>query len=143
MITEFTPLTSLFGGMMVGLAAVLLMALHGRILGATGIVGGLLRFDNASDWVFRAALLLGMLAAPSALLLLTGSVPAIDIPVSTPMIVLSGVVVGLGTFFGGGCTSGHGICGNARFSRRSITATITFMIGAFVSVFVIRHLIGA
>lgn len=143
MITEFTPLTSAFGGALVGLSAVLLMALHGRILGATGIVGGLMRFDNASDWALRAALLLGMLAAPTALLLVTGTGPTIDIPVSTPAILLSGVIVGFGTFFGGGCTSGHGICGNARFSRRSITATISFMIGAFVTVFVIRHVIGA
>ncbi|MCA1337564.1 YeeE/YedE family protein [Pseudooceanicola marinus] len=142
MITEFTPLTSAFGGALVGLSAVLLMALHGRILGATGIVGGLMRFDNASDWALRAALLLGMLAAPTALLLVTGTGPTIDIPVSTPAILLSGVIVGFGTFFGGGCTSGHGICGNARFSRRSITATISFMIGAFVTVFVIRHVIG-
>ncbi|MBY5973802.1 YeeE/YedE family protein [Ferrimonas balearica] len=141
--TEFTPLTSAFGGALVGLSAVLLMALHGRILGATGIVGGLMRFDNASDWALRAALLLGMLAAPTALLLVTGTGPTIDIPVSTPTILLSGVIVGFGTFFGGGCTSGHGICGNARFSRRSITATISFMIGAFVTVFVIRHVIGA
>ena len=126
-----------------GLSAVLLMALHGRILGATGIVGGLMRFDNASDWALRAALLLGMLAAPTALLLVTGTGPTIDIPVSTPAILLSGVIVGFGTFFGGGCTSGHGICGNARFSRRSITATISFMVGAFVTVFVIRHVIGA
>ncbi|PJE32320.1 hypothetical protein PSM7751_01799 [Pseudooceanicola marinus] len=143
MITEFTPLTSAFGGALVGLSAVLLMALHGRILGATGIVGGLMRFDNASDWALRAALLLGMLAAPTALLLVTGTGPTIDIPVSTPAILLSGVIVGFGTFFGGGCTSGHGICGNARFSRRSITATISFMVGAFVTVFVIRHVIGA
>ena len=143
MITEFTPLISAFGGALVGLSAVLLMALHGRILGATGIVGGLMRFDNASDWALRAALLLGMLAAPTALLLVTGTGPNIDIPVSTPAILLSGVIVGFGTFFGGGCTSGHGICGNARFSRRSITATISFMIGAFVTVFVIRHVIGA
>lgn len=143
MITEFTPLQSALGGMMVGLAAVLLMALHGRIFGATGIVGGLMRFDNRADWLLRAALLIGMVTAPTVYLLAFGHAPQIDIPVSLPAIVLSGVVVGIGTFFGGGCTSGHGICGNARFSRRSITATITFMIGAFVSVFVIRHLIGA
>lgn len=139
MITEFTPLTSAIGGMMVGLAVVLLMALHGRILGATGIVGGLLRGGDWSDWSIRAALLVGMLVAPSLILLVTGSGPDIRIPMTTPAILIGGVIVGIGVSFGGGCTSGHGICGNARFSRRSITATLCFMAGAFVSVYLVRH----
>lgn len=143
MITEFTPLTSALGGMMVGLAATLLMALHGRIFGATGIVGGLLRPGDRNDWMMRAALLAGMVAAPTLLLVLTGQMPQIQVPISTPAILIGGVIVGFGVFYGGGCTSGHGICGNARFSRRSITATLTFMAGAFISVFVMRHLIGA
>ena len=142
MITEFTPIASLVGGMMVGLAAVLLMMFHGRILGATGIVGGLMRFNDASDWALRAALLLGMILAPALIWLVTGHGPTINVPVSTAALVIGGVIVGLGTFYGGGCTSGHGICGNARFSRRSITATISFMIGAFVTVFIVRHVIG-
>jgi uncharacterized membrane protein YedE/YeeE len=143
MVTDFTPLQSLGGGALIGLAAVLLMALHGRILGATGILGGLLRFDDLADWRLKAALLVGMAMGPLVLLWLTGSVPVVDIPVSPLAIVLGGVVVGVGVSYGGGCTSGHGVCGNARFSRRSLVATVTFMATAFATVYVTRHLIGA
>jgi uncharacterized protein len=143
MVTDFTPLQSLGGGALIGLAAVLLMALHGRILGATGILGGLLRFDDLADWRLKAALLVGMAMGPLVLLWLTGSVPVVDIPVSPLAIVLGGVVVGIGVSYGGGCTSGHGVCGNARFSRRSLVATVTFMATAFATVYVTRHLIGA
>ncbi|AZL60057.1 YeeE/YedE family protein [Tabrizicola piscis] len=143
MVTDFTPLQSLGGGALIGLAAVVLMALHGRILGATGILGGLLRFDDLADWRLKAALLVGMAMGPLVLLWLTGSVPVVDIPVSPLAIVLGGVVVGIGVSYGGGCTSGHGVCGNARFSRRSLVATVTFMATAFATVYVTRHLIGA
>jgi hypothetical protein len=143
MVTDFTPLQSLGGGALIGLAAVLLMALHGRILGATGILGGLLRFDDLADWRLKAALLVGMALGPLVLLWLTGSVPVVNIPVSPLAIVLGGVVVGIGVSYGGGCTSGHGVCGNARFSRRSMVATITFMATAFATVYVTRHQIGA
>lgn len=143
MVTDFTPLQSLGGGALIGLAAVLLMALHGRILGATGILGGLLRFDDLADWRLKAALLVGMAMGPLVLLWLTGSVPVVDIPVSPLAIVLGGVIVGIGVSYGGGCTSGHGVCGNARFSRRSLVATVTFMTTAFATVYVTRHLIGA
>jgi uncharacterized membrane protein YedE/YeeE len=143
MVTDFTPLQSLGGGALIGLAAVLLMALHGRILGATGILGGLLRFDDLADWRLKAALLVGMAMGPLVLLWLTGSVPVVDIPVSPLAIIFGGVVVGVGVSYGGGCTSGHGVCGNARFSRRSLVATVTFMATAFATVYVTRHLIGA
>ncbi|MEI4486748.1 YeeE/YedE family protein [Frigidibacter sp. MR17.14] len=142
-VTEFTPLASIAGGALIGLAAVLLMALHGRILGATGILSGLMRGGDARDWQLRAALVAGMVLAPVAILALTGWSPAITIPVSRPAIVVGGLIVGVGVSYGGGCTSGHGVCGNARFSRRSIVATASFMATAFVTVFVIRHLIGA
>jgi uncharacterized membrane protein YedE/YeeE len=141
--TEFTPWASLGGGVLIGLAAVLLMALHGRILGATGILGGLLRWGDLGDWALRAALVVGMAAGPLLLLALTGEVPAVDIPVSTLAIIVSGLVVGVGVSYGGGCTSGHGVCGNARFSRRSMVATVTFMATAIATVFVIRHVVGA
>ncbi|MBA3909709.1 MAG: hypothetical protein C0524_07430 [Rhodobacter sp.] len=142
MVTEFTPWQSLGGGVLIGLAAVLLMALHGRILGATGILGGLMRFNDPADWRLRAALLAGMASGPLVLLGLTGQVPAVDIPISNLAIVLGGVIVGVGVSYGGGCTSGHGICGNARFSRRSMVATASFMVTAFATVYVTRHLIG-
>jgi len=141
--TAFTPVASLAGGAMIGLAAVLLMALHGRILGATGILGGLLRFNDAVEWRLRAALVVGMALGPLAYLLATGHSPAIDLPIPNFAIVLGGLIVGIGVSYGGGCTSGHGVCGNARFSRRSMVATVCFMVAAFATVFLIRHVLGA
>jgi uncharacterized protein len=142
MITDFTPWQSLGGGALIGLAAVLLMAMHGRILGATGILGGVLRFTDMDEWRLKAALLVGMAMGPLVLLALTGQVPAVQIPISNLAIVLGGVVVGVGVSYGGGCTSGHGVCGNARFSRRSMVATVTFMVTAFATVYVTRHVVG-
>ncbi|AGT11645.1 YeeE/YedE family protein [Xinfangfangia sp. CPCC 101601] len=141
--TEFTPFTSFSGGMLIGLAAVLLMAFHGRILGATGILSGLMRSGDGRDWSLRAVMLLGMVLAPGLILLATGTWPAMEVPVSMAAIIGGGLLVGIGVSYGGGCTSGHGVCGNARLSRRSITATISFMLAAFVTVYVTRHLIGA
>jgi hypothetical protein len=143
MVTEFTPWASLGGGALIGLAAVLLMALHGRILGATGILGGLMRFNDPADWALRAAIVVGMAGGPLVYLLATGQMPVMDLPVSTTSIIVGGVIVGVGVSYGGGCTSGHGVCGNARLSRRSMVATVTFMATAIAAVFVIRHLIGA
>lgn len=140
--TAFTPWASLGGGALIGLAAVLLMALHGRILGATGILGGLLRFDDPSDRSLRAAIVAGMAAGPLAWLLVAGGLPVIDLPVPNWAVVLGGLIVGLGVSYGGGCTSGHGVCGIARFSRRSMVATLTFMAMAIATVFVIRHVMG-
>lgn len=141
--TGFTPLTSFAGGMLIGLAAVLLMAFHGRILGATGILSGLLRGGDRRDWLLRATLLGGMVLAPGLIRALTGAWPAMALPVPMAAIITGGFLVGIGVSYGGGCTSGHGVCGNARFSRRSITATLSFMMAAFVTVYVTRHLIGA
>lgn len=141
--TAFTPWASLGGGALIGLAAVLLMALHGRILGATGILGGLLRFDDLADWRLRAAIVVGMATGPLAYLLATGKLPRIDLPISNTAVILGGVIVGIGVSYGGGCTSGHGVCGNARFSRRSMVATVTFMATAFATVFVLRHVMGS
>ncbi|MBL9054122.1 MAG: YeeE/YedE family protein [Tabrizicola sp.] len=140
--TEFTPWASLGGGVLIGLAAVLLMAFLGRILGAAGIVGGLLRFNDPADWSLRAALVLGMVAGPMAYFLLTGAMPTIDMPTSNLAVVTGGLIVGVGVSYGGGCTSGHGVCGMARGSRRSIVATGTFMATAIPTVFVSRHLVG-
>ena len=140
--TEFTPFASLAGGALIGLAAVLLMALHGRVFGMTGILAGLMCFGDGADWRLRAFIVVGMAAAPGVLVVLTGLGPQIEIPVGRGETVLGGLLVGLGVAFGGGCTSGHGVCGNARFSRRSIVATLSFMVAAFATVFVSRHLIG-
>lgn len=141
--TAFTPWASLAGGALIGLAAVLLMALHGRILGATGILGGLMRFDDLPDWRLRAALVVGMATGPLLYLLATGRMPTIDLPISNIAVVAGGLIVGVGVSYGGGCTSGHGVCGNARFSRRSMVATASFMATAFATVFVLRHVLGA
>lgn len=141
--TAFTPWASLGGGALIGFAAVLLMALHGRILGATGILGGLMRFDDPADWRLRAALVAGMAAGPLVYLLVTGELPVIDLPISNLAVVVGGLIVGVGVSYGGGCTSGHGVCGNARFSRRSMVATVCFMATAFATVFLLRHVVGA
>ncbi|GGH28605.1 hypothetical protein SAMN05444007_104267 [Cribrihabitans marinus] len=141
--TEFTPFASLAGGALIGVAAVLLMLSLGRILGATGILAGLLTPANPREFAWRAAMILGMISGPLAVLALTGSMPEIEVPVSTPMLALGGLIVGVGVTFGSGCTSGHGVCGMARLSPRSIAATATFMAATFATVYVIRHVIGA
>jgi hypothetical protein len=141
--TAFTPLQSLGGGALIGLAAVLLMATMGRIMGATGILAGLIQPAGMADWSWRAAVMAGMLSGPVAVLILTGSMPVVQVPVSMAMLVVGGFLVGIGVTFGAGCTSGHGVCGMARLSPRSIAATITFMIATGITVFVIRHVLGA
>ena len=141
--TTFTPWASLGGGILIGLSATLLMLVHGRIMGATGILAGLIAPASRQDFAWRAALVAGMLCAPPVLLALTGAMPDVQVTVSLPLLLLSGLIVGVGVTYGGGCTSGHGVCGNARFSRRSLVATVTFMATAFATVFVTRHLLGA
>lgn len=141
--TAFTPLQSLGGGALIGLSAVLLMLSLGRVMGATGILAGFLSPSNLSDWTWRAAFLAGMITGPLAALVLTGKMPEVQVPVSTPMLLVGGFIVGLGVTFGAGCTSGHGVCGMARLSPRSIVATLTFMLTTTITVFVIRHVIGA
>jgi uncharacterized membrane protein YedE/YeeE len=140
--TAFTPLASLGGGLLIGTAAVLLMAVLGRIMGATGVLGGLLMPTGASEFAWRAALVAGMVTAP-VLLSLAGRPVAVEVPVTTPMLIGGGLLVGLGAALGSGCTSGHGVCGMARLSPRSIAATLTFMATTAATVFVIRHVIGA
>lgn len=141
--TVFTPFQSLGGGILIGLASVALMAALGRVMGATGILAGVLQPANLPDWSWRVAVLLGMLSGPAALMLITGHMPAVQVPVSTAMLVVGGVIVGIGVTFGAGCTSGHGVCGMARLSPRSIVATLTFMITTGITVYLIRHVFGA
>jgi uncharacterized membrane protein YedE/YeeE len=141
--TAFTPLQSLGGGALIGLGAVLLMTTIGRVMGATGILAGVIQPANLSDWSWRVAVLLGMISGPAVVLFVTGEFPAIQVPISTTMMVIGGFIVGIGVTFGSGCTSGHGVCGMARVSRRSIVATLTFMITTGITVYVVRHVFGA
>jgi len=139
--TEFTPFLSTLGGILIGLSAVILMALNGKIAGATGILGGVLP-PVSSDWAWRAAFLAGAVLAPVLLVNLTSLKIDVTIPVSDLWILIGGVVVGVGVVFGSGCTSGHGICGLARFSPRSTVATVTFMIFTGLTVYIVRHIVG-
>jgi uncharacterized membrane protein YedE/YeeE len=138
--TEFTPFQSLLGGALIGLSAVFLMALHGRIAGMTGILSGVIP-PVASDWPWRAAFLAGAVVAPVIYIAAGGVVP-FEVPVSTAALVFGGLLVGVGVHFGNGCPSGHGVCGLARLSPRSLAAVLTFMLTAFATVFVVRHVIG-
>ena len=140
--TAFTPLMSLGGGLLIGLGAVLLMLGLGRIFGATGILSGLVFATGREEASWRAALVAGMVLAPGLVFLLTGAMPTLTVPVSPAMIALGGVIVGLGASLGSGCTSGHGVCGMARFSRRSMVAVPVFMATAAVTVFLVRHVFG-
>lgn len=138
--TDFTPLASTLGGMIIGLAAAVMLAFNGRIAGISGILGGFL--EAGEGWSWRGLFLLGMVLGGLGLLAFAPSVmpgAAID---SLPLLIGAGLLVGFGTRLGGGCTSGHGICGISRLSVRSLTATIIFMAAAMITTFVMRHLIG-
>lgn len=141
--TEFTPWASLFGGALIGLSAVLLMLVLGRIMGATGILSGLLAPASGSDFAWRAALLAGMVTGPLAYLALNGAMPDLTVPVTKPALIIGGFIVGVGVTYGSGCTSGHGVCGLARLSPRSIAATGMFMLTTGLTVYIIRHVFGA
>jgi uncharacterized membrane protein YedE/YeeE len=141
--TAFTPYASLMGGALIGLASVLLMLVRGRIFGATGILAGALLPTSRTDALWRMLLLAGMLTGPWAFFALTGALPVIDVPVSTTMLLVGGFIVGVGVTLGSGCTSGHGVCGMARLSPRSFVATGTFMLTTGITVYVIRHVLGA
>jgi uncharacterized membrane protein YedE/YeeE len=138
--TSFTPIQALLGGSLIGSAAVALMALHGRVAGMTGILTGVVL--PKGDWDWRLAFLLGAIVAPVLILLLTGTSLPLQAELPAWAITLGGLLVGFGVTFGGGCTSGHGVCGIARLSARSIVATLTFMVTTFVTVFVVRHVLG-
>jgi uncharacterized membrane protein YedE/YeeE len=137
----FDPLSALLGGVLIGVASVLLMVLNGRIAGISGIVGGLLA-PGTVDKGWRIAFVVGLIAAP-LLFTLAGLSPAVpDMPASWLLIAAAGLLVGFGTRLGSGCTSGHGVCGIARFSLRSLAATAIFMVVAVATVAVVRHVLG-
>jgi uncharacterized membrane protein YedE/YeeE len=140
--TAFTPLASFGGGLAIGLGTVMLMLGLGRILGATGILAGLISGGSRDDIQWRAAIVLGMVLAPALLFVVTGHWPALDVPVSPAMIVIGGLIVGFGASMGSGCTSGHGVCGLSRLSVRSLVAVPTFMVTGAITVFLVRHVFG-
>ena len=141
-ITEFTPFAGTIGGVLIGLSAVVLLASAGRIAGASFIFSGMFatRFDE--DVVWKLLFTVGLLAGAAVAGARAGSVD-ISFPSGMTMTGVSGLFVGAGVTLGNGCTSGHGICGLARFSRRSLVATLTFMAAAIMTVFVMRHVLGA
>lgn len=138
--THFTPWTSLAGGILLGLASAMFVLVNGRILGISGILGGLLR-PRAGDIGWRLSFLAGLLVAPVLYLALAGPVEA-RIDAGWGLVVLAGLLVGVGTRYGAGCTSGHGVCGLSRMSPRSLVATLAFMGAGFVTVFLLRHVLA-
>jgi uncharacterized membrane protein YedE/YeeE len=135
--THFTPWTALAGGLLIGLAASSFILLNGRIAGISGILGGLLR-PARGDVTWRIAFLAGLVAAPLAYALYS-SLPGARIDAGNGTLVAAGLLVGLGTRYGAGCTSGHGVCGLSRLSPRSLVATVSFMLAGFATVFMLRH----
>ena len=139
--TEFTPVSALAGGLLIGASASLLLILNGRIAGISGIVAGLFQRD-LREVAWRAAFVVGVLLAPLLYGVPFGRLTTVTFDASTGVIIVAGLLVGFGTRLGSGCTSGHGVCGLSRASPRSLVATAVFMVTAIVTVFVTRHLIG-
>jgi uncharacterized membrane protein YedE/YeeE len=137
----FTPWSATVGGVVLGAAVALLVLANGRVAGISGIVGGLLK-PQAGDVGWRLAFVAGLLLSPLAYAALAGA-PAITIDASYPILILAGVIVGVGVRYGGGCTSGHGVCGISRLSPRSIVATVSFIATGFGTVYVLRHWLGS
>lgn len=139
--SSFTPWTALSGGVLIGIAAAILIIFNGRIAGISGILAGLL-VPQKKETLWRAAFILGIVATPF-IWSSFATLPAIQIDAGYPVLILAGLLVGIGTAYGSGCTSGHGVCGMSRLSLRSVAATISFMLAGFVTVYIVRHLIGA
>lgn len=137
---NFTPVSGLIGGLLIGVAAALLLLLNGRISGISGIVGGLL-VPKSSDAGWRLVFVVGLLIGAFGYMLATGGTLVVRMQAPVPVLVAAGLLVGFGTRFGSGCTSGHGLCGIARLSKRSIVASAVFFGVAMLTVFVLRHVI--
>ena len=142
MTTAFTPVASLLGGVLIGLSATLLMAANGRIAGISGIVGRLLPPYADDGAAGRVAFVAGLVAVPLLALAATGTPVAQTVSDNLPLMIAAGLLVGFGSALGNGCTSGHGVCGLARLSRRSLVATLVFMATAMATVFLVRHGLG-
>lgn len=138
--TNFTPWSSLAGGLLIGLASAMFLLFNGRIAGISGIVGGLLRpVKNDIGW--RIAFIVGLIIAPFAYGLVV-PLPEVQVDAQSTTLIAAGLLVGIGTRYGSGCTSGHGVCGLSRRSPRSLVATLAFMFAGFATVFIVRHSIG-
>lgn len=137
---NFTPWTSLAGGLMIGIATALFLVFNGRIAGISGIVGGLLT-PARGDIAWRLAFVGGLVLSPLVFSSIA-PLPQVHIEAGYPVLILAGLLVGIGTRYGSGCTSGHGVCGLSRRSPRSMVATVAFMFAGFVTVYVFRHLVG-
>ncbi len=135
-------LLAFIGGLMIGLAAVLLMATKGTIMGISGIASKLLP-PLSEDWLWRLTFIAGLFAAPIIMMMFGGTQPTVQITSSLPLLAIGGLLVGYGTVIGNGCTSGHGVCGLSRLSARSLIATGVFMLTAFATVYITRHVFGA
>ena len=137
---NFTPVSGLVGGLLIGLAVALMMLLNGRIAGISSIVGGLVT-PKSGDTAWRVAFVVGLLLGALAFILAAGGQTPVEVLASPPAILIGGLLVGFGTRMGSGCTSGHGLCGIARFSRRSIVATSVFFGVAMLTVFLTYHVL--
>lgn len=138
---SFTPVSALIGGILIGLAATGLMALNGRIAGISGIIGSAMT-ARAEEFGWRLAFVLGLFLGPWLVLAVSGRLPPIVLDAPLAVIVAGGLLVGFGSRLGSGCTSGHGVCGLARLSPRSLIATLVFTASGMAMVFVMRHLVG-
>ncbi|MHA6576170.1 YeeE/YedE family protein [Pseudomonas yamanorum] len=137
---NFTPWTSLGGGALIGLSVSVFVLANGRVAGISGLLGSVMRFGS-EGWGEKALFLLGLVIAP-LLWGLFSVLPQIEIKAQWPALVMAGLLVGLGTRYGFGCTSGHGVCGISRLSPRSLVATMCFMTAGFATVYLIRHVLG-
>jgi uncharacterized protein len=138
---SFTPWPAVIGGILIGIAAGWFALANGRIAGISGIIGGMLR-PGLADLPWRAAFIIGLLAAP-AVLALFAVLPPVVVEAGYPLLIAAGLLVGVGTRYAAGCTSGHGVCGISRLSMRSVVATLVFMTAGFATVFVVRHVLQA
>ena len=138
---NFTPVSALLGGLLIGASAALFLVLNGRIAGISGILGGLFR-PARSEIGWRMAFLAGLLVAPLAYVAAGGVLPPVELDASMPLLIVAGLIIGFGTRLGSGCTSGHGVCGIGRGSPRSLAAAAVFMTTAVATVFTTRHVMG-
>ncbi|MDJ0511986.1 MAG: YeeE/YedE family protein [Methyloceanibacter sp.] len=142
-VTPFTPIASTIGGILIGVAAVLLMLFNGRIAGISGILARLFPPYAGSDVASGAVFIVGLILAPIFYSMVSGLPVTQTVSGNAVLMAVAGLLVGFGTVYGSGCTSGHGVCGLARLSRRSLVATFVFMIAGFATVFIVRHVIAS
>jgi uncharacterized membrane protein YedE/YeeE len=141
-LVHFSPYSSFAGGMLIGIATAILILFNGRIAGVSGILGQALNGGIVRDNLWRIAFVIGIIAAPALWQIWVGEIEIV-IQTNALWLMIAGLLVGVGTSYGSGCTSGHGICGLSRFSMRSLIATLSFMISGMVTVYIMRHILGA